>query len=182
MNEAEFEPQLSVFAPVLGPETAKLRCGDRDFWDSIGTHVLDHKLTRLANFYMQCNATQRRRLRRTLSHAASWELVAYVRRMGLDIALTEDHRWLVSALSIASLENAKFDHRDSIVSLVIARAGSEHASIAPMPYFDKAIALSSTQMKPYFINARDHSPVEVRGILREFGPPQLNPGRQKRTR
>jgi hypothetical protein len=101
--------------------------------------------------------------------------------MSVQILHTKDETWLKSALNIASLENATYDYRDSIVSLVIARAASESVSIDAKPYFDKAIKLSSAEMKPTLINARDYRPKDVRDLLREFGPPELKPQRRKRT-
>jgi hypothetical protein len=181
MDTAEFQQQLPTFEPALGPNAVRLRYDDRQPWDSIGTHVLDRELTRLANFYGNCNAAQRKKLRSSLDPLASWGLIAYVRRMSVQILHTKDEAWLRSALNIASLENATFDYRDSIVSLVIARAASESVSIDAKPYFDKAIKLSSAEMKPTLINARDHRPKDVRDLLREFGPPELKPQRKKRT-
>jgi predicted RNA-binding Zn ribbon-like protein len=179
MNTSQFDALLPTFELVLGPDAARQMYADEEFWDSIGTHVLDVQLSRLADFYGKSNATQRRTLRRALNPAASWNLVAYVRRMALRILETEDPRWLVSAFNIASLENATIDFRDSIVSLVIARAAAESVSIDPLPHFAKAISQCDSEMVSTFTNARDHRPSDVRDILREFGPPQLKPKRKR---
>lgn len=181
MNTSEFDVLLPTFEPLLRREAAEQTYGDRKFWDSIGTHSLDVQLSRLAAFYGKSNATQRRTLRQLLNPAASWNLVAYVRRMALQILETKDARWLISALQIASLENATSDYRDSIVSLVIARAAAESVSIDPMPHFAKALAQCDPAMVSIFTNARDHRPGDVRDILREFGPPELRPKRKRRT-
>ncbi len=109
--------------------------------------MLDVQLTRLAEFYGNSNALQRGVLRSALNPAASWSLVAYVRRMAIQILETKDSHWLVSALNIASLENTAYDYRDSIVSLVIARAAAESVSIDAMPYFAEATA---AVMLPWF--------------------------------
>ena len=180
MNTSEFDTLLPTFEPILGRDSARQRYADRAFWGSIGTHVLDVHLSRLADFYGKSNAAQRRTLRRSLNPVASWNLVAYVRRMALQILETKDPRWLISALRIASLENATFDFRDSIVSLVIARAAAESVSIDPAPHFAKALLQCDSEMVATFTNARDHRPSDVRDILREFGPPQLKPKRKRK--
>lgn len=181
MKTSEFDALLPTFEPVLGMDWAQQTYVDREFWDSIGTHVLDVQLSLLADFYGKSNATQRRTLRNSLNPAASWNLLAYVRRMALKILETKDPRWLISAIQIACLENAKIDFRDSIVSLVIARAAAEAVSIDPLPHFAKAIAQCDPEMVSTFTNARDHQPSDVRYILREFGPPQLKPKRKRKT-
>ena len=181
MNAVEFDAKLPTFKPLLGRDAAKRRYADSEVWDAIGTHVLDVELTRLADFYGKANADQRRLLRAALSYEASWTLLIYVRRMALQILATGDVRWLVSALRIASLENARVDYRDSIVSLVIARAAAESVAIDPLPYFDKAISQCDPEMVSTFTNARDHRPADVRDILRAFGPPQLKPTRKRKT-
>ena len=181
MNASEFNVLLPNFEPLLGLDAGRQRYTDRSFWDSIGTHVLDVQLSGLADFYGKSNATQRRTLRRALNPIASWNLVAYVRRMALKILETKDPRWLISALNIASLENATFDVRDSIVSLVIARTSAEFVSIDPVPHFAKAITQCDSEMVETFANARDHRPSGVRDILQEFGPPQLKPKRKRKT-
>lgn len=181
MNTSEFDALLPAFEPLLGLGAARQRYADRVFWDSIGTHALDLQLSQLADFYGKSNATQRRTLRSLLNASASWNLVAYVRRMALQILGTQEPRWLISAFQIASLENAICDYRDSIVSLVIARAAAESVSIDPLPHFAKAISQCDSEMVSHFENARDHGPSDVRDILREFGPPQLKPRRKRKT-
>lgn len=181
MNTSEFDALLPTFEPLLRRDAAQQEYADREFWDSIGTHVLDVQLSRLANFYGKANATQRRTLRSALNPAASWNLLAYVRRMAIQILETKDPRWLISALQIASLENATFDFRDSIVSLVIARAAAESVSIDPLPHFARAISQCDSGMVSTFTNARDHRPSDVRDILRAYGPPQLKPKRKRKT-
>lgn len=181
MKPAEFDALLTTFEPLLGPDAARHTYGTREFWKSIGTHPLDVELSRLADFYGKCDATQRSTLRRSLNAAASWNLLAYVRRMALRILETHDPRWLISALRIASLENAICDYRDSIVSLVIARAAAESVSMDPLPHFAEAISQCEPAMVSTFTNARDHRPRDVRDILRSFGPPQLKPGRRRKN-
>lgn len=180
MDTSEFNALLPTLVSLLGPRAVKRRYADREFWTSIGTHDLDVDLSQLADIYGKSNAAQRRRLRESLSPGASWNLVAYVRRMALKILATKDPHWLVSAFRIASLENATFDFRDSIVSLVIARAAAESVSIDPLPHFAKALTQCDSKMVSTFTNARDHRPSDVRDILREFGPPELKPKRKRR--
>lgn len=180
MKTSEFDALLPTFNPVLGRNAAQRRYSDSKFWETIGAHPVDVELTRLARFYGKSNAAQRHALRMALNFEASWTLVVYVRRMALQIMQTRDARWLVFALRIASLENARSDYRDSIVSLVIARAGAESVSIDPLPHFDKAISQCDPAMVSTFVNARDHRPTDVRGILRAFGPPQLQPKRRRK--
>ena len=179
-NQSEFDALLPTFEPLLGPDAARQTYAIRKFWDSIGTHVLDVQLIQLADFYGKCSAGQRGTLRRSLNPAASWNLLAFVRRMALQIIETKDPRWLIAALRIASLENAACDYRDSIVSLVIARAAAESVSIDPLPHFNEAIAQCDAEMISTFTNARDHRPRDVRDILRAFGPPQLRPKRKQK--
>ncbi len=181
MNPSEFESLLLTYELVLGPEARRLRYAESELWDSIGTHPLDLQLSQLADFYGECTATQRRTLRQSLDPAASWNLVAFVRRMATQILKTRDARWLITALRIASLENAMFDFRDSIVSLVIVRAAAESASIDPMPHFATALAQCDAKMASTLSNARDHRPSDVRDILREFGPPELKPKPKRKT-
>ena len=181
MNPSEFESLLPIFEPVLGPEAKRLRYADAEFWESIGTHPLDLQLSQLADFYGKCTATQRCTLRQSLNPVASWNLVVFVRRMALQILKTKDARWLISALRIACVENAMFDFRDSIVSLVIVRAAAESVSIDPVPHFAEALSQCDTEMAATLTNARDHRPNDVRDILREFGPSELKPERQRKT-
>lgn len=181
MNTSDFDALLPTFEPLLGPDAARHTYATREFWKSTGTHPLDVELSRLADFYGKCDATQRNTLRSSLHAAASWNLLAYVRRMALRILETHDPRWLISALRIASLENAICDYRDSIVSLVIARAAAESVSIDPLPHFAEAISQCDPAMVSTFTNARDHRPRDVRDILRSFGPPQLKPGRRRKS-
>ncbi len=179
MNTSAFESQLPEFQSLLNVTAARRRYSDRHFWDSVGSHELDLALSRLADFYAGCNDGQRRILRRSLHPAASWNLVAYVRRMALQILSTKDASWLTRAMNIASLENATIDFRDSIASLVIARIAAENVGIDPLPHFDKAISKCDSSMISTFKNARDHRPSNVSAILRFFGPPQLKPKRKK---
>lgn len=181
MNPSEFDTLLPTFESVLRPEATRLKYADAEFWNSIGTHPLDVQLIQLADFYGKCNATQRRTLRQSLNSAVSWNLVAFVRRMALQILKKKDAHWLISALRIASLENATYDFRDSIVSLVIARAAAESVSIDPTPHFTKALSQCDPEMVPTLTNARDHRPNDVRDILREFGPPELKPRRKRKS-
>ena len=181
MNNAVFESEFQSFGPMLHADVRRLRYPAAGFWESIGTHALDIQLSGLADFYGRCRAAQRRTLRRSISVAASCNLLVYVRRMSLQIMETWDPIWLVRALAAASLENAQFDYRDSIVSLVIARAGAESVDIDPLAYFESAIDKCDPEMVPMFTNARDHRPNDVRDILREFGPPELKPKRKRRT-
>ncbi|MFO0977220.1 MAG: hypothetical protein U0996_12530 [Planctomycetaceae bacterium] len=181
MKSLEFENILASSEAAIGPQAEEFRYNDRQFWSLIGTHPLDLELDRLAAAYSRCTGTQRQTLRGRVHPTASWGLIAYVRRMSLRILATGDDAWLTSALLIASLENAMFDFRDSIVSLVIVRAAAEQMLIDVVPHFNKAIKLSSAEMKSNFINARDHKPSDVRDILRAFGPKELKPKRKKRN-
>ena len=181
MDKSVFESEVASFEPMLCMGTSQLRYTDRALWDAIGTHPLDIQLSGLPDFYGRCRAAQRRTLRSSLNISATNNLLVYVRRMSLQIMETRDHTWLVRALAAASLENAQFDYRDSIVSLVIVRAGAESVDIGPLAHFDRAISKCDRKMVPIFTNARDHRPGDVRDILREFGPPQLQPKRARRT-
>ena len=180
MKNSEFDALLPTFDPFFSLDAEPPKYSELDYWDAIGTHVLDKQLSQLADFYGKSNARQRQTLRNSLNPALSWTLLAYVQRMALQILNTKDSRWLISALRIASLENAAFDYRDSIVSLVIARAAAESVSIDPIPHFAKAISQCDPYMVSTFTNARDHRPKDVRDILRAYGPPQLNSKRKRK--
>lgn len=181
MNTESFESNLQTFLPILRAQSARLRYSGRAIWESVGTDVVDVQISNLADFYRRCRSVQRRTLRGSLEPAAIGNLFVYVRRMSIQILETGDSVWLVRALAAASLENARCDYRDAIVSLVIARAGAEAVGIDPVPHFNDALSKCDPVMIPTFTNARDHQPKDMRDILREFGPPQLKPKRRKNT-
>lgn len=180
MNTTMFDSKFQAFVSTLRAETAQLRYSGRSRWKSIGTHAIDARLSDLADFYRRCNSVQRRTLRGSLNPATIGNLLFYVRRMSIQIMETVDPIWLVRALAAASLENAQCDYRDSIVSLVIARAGAEAVSIDSVPHFNYALSRCDPVMVPIFSNARDHQPKDVRDILREFGPPELQLKRRQK--
>lgn len=170
MNSSDFESRSTEFQPLLNSEAAQRKYRA---WNSAGTHELDIALSSLADFYGRCNSVQCRRLRSAVHPAASWNLVEYVRRMSIPLLETGDIKWLTRALNIASLENATFDYRDSIVSLVIVRSAAEVASLDSLSEFNKAMSKCDSTMVSTFTNARDHSPKNATTLINAFGPPQL---------
>jgi len=176
MDDAEFEAGLAEFASLLGSSPSD-QAYRTEIGKHVGTHPLDLLITRLADFYGQCDFDQKEQLRQMPGARESWAML-YPRRMALQVLASADPIWLVRALNIASLENGGYDYRDSIVSLVLVRAAAEQAGIDPAEYFNAAIADSDQQMRPHFENARDHRPSDVRDILRYFGPTELKPRRK----
>ena len=83
--------------------------------------------------------------------------------------------WLVRAIHIACLENASYEFRDFIASLVILRAGDESVGIGVRDYFDVAMLESAPEMVPYLKNAREHSDSVMLYTLQAHRPPGLIP-------
>ena len=173
MNTKSFDAAMELLGFMLGADSRDLKYKERTFWKTVGTDPLDVRITRLADFYIQCDSSQRVKLRALLHRKPTWHFVAYVRRVALLILSEPEEPWLSRGLAIASLENAEFDFRDSIVSLVILRTAAEQVGLDSVPYFNAAIADCDPAFVSTLENARDHKPKDVRDLLRMFGPPQL---------
>jgi hypothetical protein len=173
MTQKSFNAAIEILGSMLAADARDLKYKERTFWKTVGTDPLDIRMTCLADFYIQCNASHRAKLRVLLHRKPTWHFVAYVRRVALLILSEPEEKWLNRGLAIASLENAEFDFRDSIVSLVILRAAAEKVGLDPVPYFNAAIVDCDPAFVSTLENARDHKPKDVRDLLRMFGPPQL---------
>ena len=144
-----------------------------DVWSGIGELDLDKRLTALADLYRDADASQRAEIRSFFDDEGERldELWLYVRRMARLVACEGDDAWLTRALAIAVIEGGRIDARDSIVSLVLLRYGSERAGIDPKTHFDAAIALAPLEFAEILRNARDHPRSSVEDTVAAFGPP-----------
>jgi hypothetical protein len=177
MNHGTFEKVYGQFSDIIGPDTRHYP--DKSFWESVGNCDLDRQLTDLADCFRQCSSCQRQVFRSSVHAHASWNLIAYVRRLALLLLRDSDPIWVRRGLAIANLENGQSDFRDSIVSLVILRAAAESIGLDPVPEFNETIKDCEKSMIGILENARDHHPQDVRCILRTFGPDELKPTRQR---
>ncbi len=148
-----------------------VRYKDNCFWASVGECELDHQLTQLADIFVNVPIDQQQIVRDAIRPGALWNLIAYVRRLSVLISKTSDPIWLRRALAVAAIEDGRFDFRDTIVSLVIARAAAEQVGIDYIAHFNWCLQTFKPSSRDSFTNARDHSESNVRGILRSFGPP-----------
>src|SRR5690606_29946878 len=101
-----------------------------------------------------------------------WALLIYVRRGGTMLKSPDDAIWLKRGLAIASLENAGFDPRDTIVSLVLLRYAAEEAGLDVKQYFSQAIENSDDNLNGCLTNALHHGPLNTWKLICTHGPPE----------
>jgi hypothetical protein len=143
-------------------------------WSYVGRRSLDRKLTLLAELYQDAGSERRQQVYRYFEGKGARldEMWIYVRRVAMLIRSKRDADWLRRGLTIAAIEGGRVDYRDTIVSLVILRYGSERAGIKTRPFFNEAIPMATKEGQENLRNARDHSRADVEYTVREMGPPQ----------
>ena len=179
MNATNLAVQLEELTNSIGENSASY--SEAVFWESVGATELDEQLTRLADLFIGTPPDQQQMVRDAVHPRSLWNLIAYVRRLSMLIMATSDSMWLRRALAVAAIEDGRFDYRDLIVSLVIARAASEHVGIDHIPHFIWCLDSFHPTSHESFTNARDHAESDVHDILRSFGPSELRPNRRKRS-
>jgi hypothetical protein len=172
MDRNSFRRRFDECRVLLGTQDRLYRSGS--LWSKVGRHPLDLRLTLLAELFWDSNDKQRQQIRASVDKQDAWALVAYVRRIGILINSRDDIRWLRAGLAIAVIEDARFDFRDLIVSLVILRFAAERMGIDTKPYFDEVIKVSTARTRGVLRNVRNHSKADILITVREFGPRDWN--------
>lgn len=180
MDTDTFHQRLESLRGVIGRAVKNYR--DADFWESAGTTRLDNQLAHLADLYLESSSLQQESIRASVAPQATWNLVAFVRRLSKTLLTDPDPRWIRRGLAVACIENGRCDFRDMIASLVILRSAAEQMKVDPHPYFCDALHQCEESFTHIIENARDHKEKDMRDILREFGPPELKPKRRKKTK
>jgi hypothetical protein len=146
-------------------------------WDEIGDAPGDEELTRLADLYLEASSHQRQVMRQSLCELSDdcttfrWTLLVYVRRVGMMFKSPGDAIWLERGLSIASLEDAGLDYRDTIVSLVLLRYAAEQTGLDVRQFFSQAIETYAENLTGCLTNALHHGPLNTWKLICSYGPP-----------
>lgn len=98
----------------------------------------------LCTLYLGANSEQRDQIRRTLNdmHLILSHLLGYPSYVSGFINSPDDAQWLRIGLAAASIENARNDWRDLLVSLGPLYLAAEDAGIDPRPHFQELGELS----------------------------------------
>ena len=139
-------------------------------WQNVGEIELDRQLSEAADLYLAVDAGQRGQMRESVG-GETWDLVVYVRRLAVLVLRNREgaSQWLRRGLAIAALENARFDDRDFIVSLVILRWAADKVGLVTRNYFLEAEELFQPDALSSLRNARDYQ--DPGSILISSGPP-----------
>ncbi len=168
MTPDELSRQLAALSASIGGKAESYP--ESGFWMSIGSTKLDQQLSELADLFIETPSNLQQMVREAVHPHSLWNLIAYVRRLSVLIAATSEPIWLRRALAVAAIEDGRFDFRDLIVSLVIARSAAEIVGIDPIPHFNWCLDTFQPASRDSFTNARDHAQHDVEDILRNFGP------------
>lgn len=171
MNESSFTARIAIIQDKL--QKAK---GSYDFrtneetWENIGTNPLDIAFTDLSELYLEADDIRKKLI---FEYAGTDglpnDLWYFVRRVGQQIHLASDVKWLEVGIAAALIDGARGDFRDLIVSLTLLRFSAESHGIDVRPFFDTAIRSADEKMKSILTNVRDDKESSVRYVVQTFG-------------
>ncbi len=132
----------------------------------------DTRFDALADLYLRCDSIGQREIRDYFSEKPNeWiSMFQYLRRASSRLAIDGQVLMLRRGLAIAAIEGARFDYRDSIVSLVLLRYAAEKTEIDPKPYFRQIRNCVASENIPYLDSALGHSREAMLATVRSFGP------------
>jgi hypothetical protein len=143
-------------------------------WEQIGKCDLDRRLSQLADLYLTAGTTMRKQIRDYFAgrDAELDELSMYTRRMGKLAASANDVAVVRRGLAVAAIEGGRRDYRDTIVSLVLLRAGGEQMGMNVDPLFREIQheEFMAPENRSYFESARTHMAADVERIVRTYRP------------
>jgi hypothetical protein len=177
MDNAEFEEAFFTHwlaMPDDGEGIYHAADDSGDPYDSRGC-ALDSKLTMLAELFLVADTNQRQILRDHyfVGHIEPlWDLHLFARRTTLWMDGTMDDRWIMRGLAAIAIENAGFDNRETVVTLVILRFAAELAGLDFVALVDIP-ELQSEELYPHLEDALTPDPDEWRLTIESFGPPHL---------
>ncbi len=169
MNNIEFNDRFAELRNI--PNNKDLFYKSNDIWQHVGKNPLDIQLTKLTELFLEANKRQRKKLIHLFDDNNTWHLIIYIRRISLLIKSNYDVKWLRYGLAIALIENAQYDFRELIISLIILRYATEKNNIKTISYFEEFIKLANNNLKDIFINVRGHSKEDIILTVKEFGSP-----------
>lgn len=174
MNESSFVAKFAIIQDRL--QKAK---GSYDFktqeetWENIGTNPLDIAFTGLSELYLEADDMRKRQIiEYSGNEGLPNDLWYFVRRVGQQIHLASDVKWLEVGIAAALIDGARGDFRDLIVSLTLLRFSAESHDIDVRPFFDAAIESANERMKSILANVRDDKASSVRYVVQTFGAPR----------
>jgi hypothetical protein len=177
MDNAEFEDAFSHWQAMPDDHEGIYRTtmGDPGNLYDPGGCALDGKLTMLAEMFLVGDADQRQWLRDTFEGQSDflWDLQLFARRTTLWMDGAMDDRWLLRALAMIAIENARVDFRDTAMTLMILRFASDVAGFRFATLVDAIPELQSDALHSHVKASTAHSPGNMRFIIESFGPPHL---------
>jgi len=173
MNEASFMAGFTIIQDKL--QKAK---GSYDFktkeetWENIGTNPLDIAFTDLSELYLEAGDIRKKQIFEYAgTHGLPNDLWYFVRRVGQQIHLASDVKWLEVGIAAALIDGARGDFRDLIVSLTLLRFSAESHGIDVRPFFDTAIQSADEKMKSILTTVRNDKESSIRYVVQMFGAP-----------
>lgn len=148
---------------------------DTSLWQGVGKHPLDLLLLDLAHLYENARQDEKDFIGNIFTNRQHclWQLVIFIRRMAILVASGKDYELLRYSVDIALIEDARFDFRDLIVSLLILRYAAERANIEIEEMFEDAMKTAKSQItKDVFTNVRNHSREDLMYTIKKSGPPK----------
>ena len=146
---------------------------DEDLWSNLVLHPLDKLLDGFAQLYLDAPRETNNSMEKYVQNTPSllWELVLYVRRVGLRLASEGNSNNLVlKALGISYLVSKFEDPRDILVSLILLNFGAKRVNIDIEKWFDKIDPFAIFENSIFF-RATHQTEKSVAITIDMFGPP-----------
>ena len=125
------------------------RFDSKRYWKS--AEETNSLLIELCDYYLSTRDEQRKKLRdiiKLYNNLSGYLVCDFARKASMEILISGEKEWLRRGLAAISIENCRFDYRDSILSLNFICRAARGCDLDPMP-FVKEMEILSSHEKPY---------------------------------